>query len=174
VQYSLSYDLLFHCPVIAPVLPPLPYLGRGGTSSSLEASRSAVQSYATSASPPRPARSPLPPPCPTCPFPRAPPCPFSLALPDHSPLPSAPSFPFPPCPSLPRLPSPPCPSPHLVNLLAHLIYGVRYCAGQVLVMRKVECGKVEGVAVADARRQVLRDLDQHPLPITLSLHFVSF
>eukprot|EP00955_Chlamydomonas_euryale_P006477 68654-Chlamydomonas_euryale.AAC.1 len=36
------------------------------------------------------------------------------------------------------------------------------------LVRQVKRGQVERVAVADARRQVLRDLDEHALPIVLS------
>jgi hypothetical protein len=39
-------------------------------------------------------------------------------------------------------------------------------------MWQVEGGQVEGVAVADARGQVLRDLDQHALPVALVKHLV--
>jgi hypothetical protein len=40
-------------------------------------------------------------------------------------------------------------------------------------MRQVERGQVECVAVADARGQVLRDLDEHSLPVPLVYHLIS-
>lgn len=45
-------------------------------------------------------------------------------------------------------------------------------AGQPVVVREVESRQVERVAVADARRQVLRDLDQHALAVRLRLDLV--
>lgn len=65
---------------------------------------------------------------------------------------------------------------HLVDFLTDVHNGVGYVAGQasIVLMRQVEGGQVEGVAIADAGGQVLCDLDQHTLPVPLICHLISF
>lgn len=65
---------------------------------------------------------------------------------------------------------------YLIYLIAHILNCIWYIARQasIILMRQVERGQVEGMAVAYARCQVLCDLYQHTLSVPLIHNFISF